>query len=357
MDLLRRTACCIFVFVLVLFAGAVYAAEGESSTNAGDPSTETRANPHLDRTVELIRSQVGWFGEKPTSYSLEFLYTVATMNYVQSRVSPLEYSRLVQNQQKLPVKPEGYLSTGAGICGGQVMTAREILDRLEIRNRPVEFYLQGAVPAKNQSHIGVEVFYADEWHFFDITWGTFFRHDGVRADDVLPISALLKTKNVVALAVTNSSDLWYQQWTAAGLDPFEYLKVAEKDVIVGRNGIVHLRPEPDAKKGFVYTPTHQPNYVGRNSRSADSGSLAFRLQGVSEESRKCTIAISGVAGAGQLVVQAKSGKTQMPLAKLEAGDHELDLAGLASDDSLLITVSPAEPRGIGYVVIKQISLE
>lgn len=322
--------------------------------NAGElPAKDT---PHLDHAVELIRNRVGWFGPRPNQYSREFLYTVASMNYVQSRVSPLEYALLVRKRKKLPAEPEEYLAMRAGICGGQVMTVREILSRLGVRNRPVAFYLHGAVPAKNQSHIGVEVFYSRQWHYFDITWGTFFRRDGAKTDAVLPLSAVLKTKGVLALAVTNRSDLWFQQYTAAGLNPFAYLHAAEKDVLVGNHGTVRLRPTKLTKQSSVYTPTHQPNYIGRNSRSADSGALSFRLLGVGAKLTKCTIAITGLAGSGLLVIRGKSGQTQTLLSELKLGNHTIDIAGLQGD-SLSIAVVADEPLGIGYVVIKQISLQ
>lgn len=359
MGILYPTALFILVVTLSNSTRAVRAEPLQSgfSSIAGDRTSAPIAKPHLSRAVELIRKQVGWFGSNPSEYSREFLCAVATMNYVQSRVSPLNYSLLVKNREKLPTDAEGYLSTRAGICGGQVMTARAILDRLGIRNRPVEFYLRADTPDQNQSHIGVEVFYAKQWHFFDITWGTFFRHSSARADDVLSISEVLKTKDVMALAVTNSSDLWYQQWTIAGFDPFEYIKATEKDVIVGRGGIVHLQTVTSAKQGQVYTPTHQPNYVGRNNRSVDSGSLSFRLMGVSKQAAKCKITIVGVAGSGQLVVHAKSGTAKISLSKLKPGNQEFDLAKLTIDDELLITVNSDEVRGIGYVVIKQISVQ
>ena len=353
MRIARPTA--LFIVVpMLLQSGHVGLADQPVSDSS--PTSPT-AKPHLKRAVEVIRRQIGWFGATPSQYSREFLAAVATMNYVQSRVSPLNYSLLIQNRDKLPSEPEAYLKSGAGICGGQVMTARAILNQLGIRNRPVEFYLHGKSPSGNQSHIGIEVFYEGQWHFFDITWGTFFRHQEVESDKVLPIGEVLMAENAAALAVTNTSDLWYQQWTTAGLDPFAYIKTTEKDVVVGGNGTIHLQPVADPDKGLVYTPTHQPNYVGRNSRTADSGSVSFRLNRVGKQLVKCTITISGVAGAGQLVVRAKSGTAEVPLSELKPGDQEVDLSNLSVDDELLITVNPEKLQEIGYVVFTQISVQ
>ncbi|MDP6443916.1 MAG: transglutaminase domain-containing protein [Pirellulaceae bacterium] len=345
-------------FAIGLFCFAFWqgCAVGEASADS-PKAQDTAANPQLTRAVQLIRKQVGWFGAKPSKYSREFLFTVATMNYVQSRVSPLEYARLSKEQKKLPATPEECLAARAGICGGQVQTAREILRRLEIRNRPVEFYMRGATPAQNHSHIGLEVYYRDGWRFFDITWGTFFRGRGGRADEVLSIEQVLDTENVAALAVTNNSDLWFQQWTAAGLDPFEYLRADNQDVIVGRAGRIHLRPATDSKPARIYTPTHQPNFVGRNSSAADSGALSFRLIAVGRDHRVLTISVSGVAGSGVLVVEGETGKVERSLRELrKAGDHRLDVSKLTGE-SLTISVRPDSPQGVGYVVFERISLQ
>ena len=78
-------------FAIGLFCFAFWqgCAVGEASADS-PKAQDTAANPQLTRAVQLIRKQVGWFGAKPSKYSREFLFTVATMNYVQSRVSPLE---------------------------------------------------------------------------------------------------------------------------------------------------------------------------------------------------------------------------------------------------------------------------
>jgi hypothetical protein len=321
----------------------------------GDDPRRT-PTPHLDQAVELVRDQVSWFGPKPQRVSREFLCAVAVMNFVQSRVSPLNYAVLSKGGKVLPRTAEEYLTARAGICGGQVMTFREILDRLDIRNRPVEFYMRGPSKAENHSHIGAEVFYADKWHFFDITWGTFFRSgDGI--DDVLSIGEIRKTDNVEDLAVTNHSDLWFQQWKSGGLDPFEYITWKETDVIVGRDGIVILRPDVDPEKGQVYTPTHQPGYVGRNNRSSDFGTLSFRLTGAQRRAVRCTVSVSGVAGSGQLVIRAKTGAATVPLSDLTPGDHKINISRLEIDDELTVSVDSGDGRQIGYVVIRQISVQ
>lgn len=126
------------------------------------------------------------------------------------------------------------------------------------------------------------------------------------------------------------------------------------DLIVGRNGIVTLRPTDDANPGQVYIPTHQPNYIGRNNRSADFGSLSFRLTGVKPNATRCTITVAGVAGSGRLLIRGKSGETTRSLSTLAAADHEFDLSKLEIDGELRLEVDSGDNREIGYVVIERI---
>jgi hypothetical protein len=350
-----------FAISILLIAGLAVSQADESVSELDNPcQTNESPTPKLDDAVNSIREQVDWFGERPNGYSREFLTAVATMNYVQSRVSPLNYSLLVKAKKPLPTTAEEYLASQAGICGGQVMTFLELLNRLGVRNRPVEFYLRGQTRAENHSHIGTEVFYADKWHFFDITWGTFYRRGDQarkRVDDVLSISEILATEEARQLAVTNRSDLWFQQWTANGFDPFEYLTASQMDLIVGRGGVVTLRPADDAKSRYLYIPTHQPNYIGRNNRSPDFGSLSFRLTDVKRTTTSCNITVSGVAGSGKLVIRGKSGEVTRPLSVLTAGDHRIDLSNLEIDGELRLTVDSGNNREVGYFVFKQITLD
>jgi hypothetical protein len=350
-----------FAILILLIAGPAVSHADESVADLENSRQNSGPqSPQLDEAVTSIRDQVDWFGERPISYSREFLTAVATMNYVQSRVSPLNYSLLVKAKKPLPITAEEYLAAQAGICGGQVMTFLQILNRLGIRNRPVEFYIRGQTRAENHSHIGAEVFYADKWHFFDITWGTYYRRGGqasTRVDDVLSISEILATEKTRQLAVTNLSDLWFQQWTTNGLDPFEYLTANQMDLIVGRGGVVTLRPANDAKSPYIYIPTHQPNYIGRNNRSPDFGSLSFRLTDVKRTPTICNISVSGVAGSGKLVIRGTSGEVTRSLSVLKPGDHRIDLSNLEVHGELHLTVDTGDNREVGYFVFKQISLD
>ena len=319
--------------------------------------TDERKRPisQLNQAVETIRKQVDWFGPQPKKYSRHFLMSVATMNLVQSRVSPLNYALLSKQKRTLPTNPEECLAQRAGICGNQVLTFIAIGKRLGLRTRTVEFYIRGKQPQQNHSHICVEVFFGGEWRLFDVTWGTYYRQPAGRVDDLLSWTQLQQSANARNLAVSNRSDLWWQQSVAAGIDPLEYIDAKMMDVLLGRGGTIHLTattaPQP------LYVPTHQPNYVGRNSDEPDRGTINFRLLHVTPDCKSLTINILGLAGSGQLRVRGKVGSVLVAFDNIQPGPLQVDLSQVRIDDSLELSVQPARPDGVGYVVFRNIGLQ
>jgi len=309
----------------------------------------------LDKAVETIRRQVEWFGPHPEKYSRHFLISVATMNLVQSRVSPLNYALLHKAQQTLPRNPEECLSQRAGICGNQVLTFIAIGKRLGLRTRTVEFYMRGEQPQQNHSHICVEVFFEDGWRLFDVTWGTYYRRAAGRVDDLLSWTQVKQSTNARKLAVSNRSDLWWQQTVAAGVDPLEYIDAQAMDVLLGRGGTIHLTsttaPQP------LYVPTHQPNYVGRNSDEPDRGAITCRLVQVASNCKSLTIDVLGLAGSGQLQVRGKVGSVLVAFDGIKPGRLQVDLSQIQIDNSLELSVRPTQPGEVGYVVFRNIALQ
>ena len=68
--------------------------------------------------------------------------------------------------------------------------------------------------------------------------------------------------------------------------------------------------------------------------------------------------VTGVAGAGQLVISSQPGQqVSIPLDQLKANEETVvDLSGLELGDTLSIRVKRATAGGVGYVVYKQITL-
>ena len=108
--------------------------------------------PSTDRAVEHIRRQAKHMALGCRSLAPEFFSALATANFVQARMSSLNYSILSVEKKKLPKNVEQCLEKGAGICGNHVAAFLELSKRLGLRARPVEFYFRGDKPQKNHSH-------------------------------------------------------------------------------------------------------------------------------------------------------------------------------------------------------------
>ena len=335
--------------VCLLCQGAAVASQ------AADPTAST---PHLDRAVELVRRQADHMSRGRKSVSAEFFASLATANFVQSRLSSLNYSRRATAEQKLPTSVEECLQMNAGICGNHVATFLEIARRLELRARPVEFYFRGERPDTNHSHICAEVFYRNRWRLFDITWGTFFRRPGGGLDDLAGIEELRSNRMSRAWAITNQSDLWYQQWKATGLDPLEYLHHARVDILRGRKGTIHLEAAVRDGTSAVYQPLHQPNFVGRNSADRDYGPLTMQLEATPAEATVLQLEVLGRAGRGELVVSCGPQRSSIPFDDLPAGQmRTVRFPRPLGKHVVRVQTTAAEPGGVAYVVFRKMTLE
>ena len=252
--------------------------EGVSSVS--DSSARQQVKPvTVDRAAEQVRRQVEWFGENPSRFRREFIAGLAAMNFARSRIAPINYAVKMKRNERLPVHLEECLVEQAGICGSQNQLFRELLGRLEVETRDVGFYLHGVQRAQNDSHVATEVFWDGQWHLFDVTWGTFYRRPGGAPDEVLSTQEVLVLEDIDPAAVAAASDLWYQQWTAAGLDARIHLRGGDSvDVVIGGEGRVRVRPkEGIGTSRLVYEPLAQPNWIGRINGPPNDGLLALRL--------------------------------------------------------------------------------
>jgi len=320
-------------------------------------AAQESATPATDTAVKSIRQQMEQLAGAGPGLSPEYVFAVATMNHVQSRLSSLNYSVLTKSSKPVPRNVEECFQLEAGICGNHIAAFLEIARRLKVRARPVEFYLHGETPRQNHNHICVEVFYRDKWRLLDVTWGTVYRTPGGTVDELASITEIRKDPRSRTWAVTNQNDLWYQQWKASGLDPLEYVDYRQLDLLRGRAGTIRLVPQP-ADPGDRYQPVHQPGYLGRNDPGEDFGAIELALVKVNPAARELRMQVTGVAGAGQLVISSQPGQqVSIPLDQLKAGEETMvDLSGLELGDTLSIRVKRATAGGVGYVVYKQITL-
>lgn len=315
------------------------------------------ATPRTDEATRTIRRQVKQLSNRHSGIAPEYLFSVATLNYVQSRLSSLNYSARKTDKQPLPANVEQCLEMQAGICGNHIATFLELAGRLNIRARPVEFYIHGKTPAKNHNHICVEVFYNDRWQFFDITWGTFFRKPAGPLDNLASIDEIRANADSRKWAITNNTDVWYQQWKAAGLDPLEYIDHRQVDVLRGRAGTIRLVAVEKTDTRQKFQPIHQPNFVGRNRANTDFGSITLALRDVDPATKTMKIHVAGLAGSGQLIVTAGDQRIMVPLTGVQAGQTiTADLSKLVLANQLQLHFQSNRSDGIGYLVYQDITL-
>ena len=142
------------------------------------------------------------------SYPREALIAHAAMSYVVGHVSAPAYGymNLIQGIRPVPT-PDGVLHAGAGICGHAALTFAAIVKRFGLPVRSVQFYY-GA----GDNHIAAEVFYDGAWHYYDPTFGAYYR-DG---DRVLSIGEARAHPDPESLLDFNRTLLWYTVASMAG---------------------------------------------------------------------------------------------------------------------------------------------
>jgi len=309
-------------------------------SRAESQATET------ERFVSDVQAQVAQLSQRSKTLPKEFVTAVAIMNGVQSRLSSLNYAILKRQGKPTPNSTEECLALRAGICGNHIAAFLTVADQLGIRARPVEFYISGPSSANNTSHICVEVYYNQRWHLFDVTWGTYF----VFQNAVASIEQIRKSGTKSRdWAVTNQSDLWYLQWKDAGHDPLIYVDHINVDILRGRKGAIRLRPNNQ-----TYTPVHQPNFFGLNTKNQDYGAIQVLLQDTKVGSNIVELKVLGKAGGGTVVLSNGERQTRLPMSTLTVGTNIIHLHEPTRDAKITISIDVDPAFGVGYVVYASI---
>jgi hypothetical protein len=188
----------------------ISALEGQPAATPAPPPTPTPTprNP-VANAVEQIRQEVA-FAEATLSgrgYSRNALIAHAAMDYVEGHVSAPAYGYM---STILNVRPDptahSVLTHEAGICGHAALTLAAILSNFGLPVRSVQFYYGP------NGHIANEVFYDGAWHYYDPTWGSYYR-DGNR---VLSITEARTHPNPLSLLKYHGSQFWYTVAEMAG---------------------------------------------------------------------------------------------------------------------------------------------
>jgi transglutaminase-like putative cysteine protease len=140
------------------------------------------------------------------------------------------YGYLEAHQLPLPVAtPNGVLGVQAGICGDAVIAFAAIMQQLGYQVRSVQFYFDKPVP---DNHIGVEVFYAGGWHYFDPTFGAYWSDS---SSAVLSIDAIRAGEGVEHKDSTGFTNVIEDPWFDG--DATGFITDPDTTVVVGADNL------------------------------------------------------------------------------------------------------------------------
>jgi hypothetical protein len=299
----------------------------------------------LEEAVAFIRSEALY--ASAVGAPTEYLLALSALNYVQSRISPYRYHELPVTER--PAGPEQALAAQAGICGHQVSVFLEIGSRLGLVVRPIEVYFRST--NGRESHLGAEVFWHGAWHYFDVTWGTFFRERGAESSALLSFHEVAARPDRGRLAITNGANLIFQAYMHAELEPFLYLdETGSRIVMVDGRGTV----EPEAEhrgREVVYSLAGMPNFVGiARGYGGRLGDVKLRFS-LPATTKRLSVSVSGSeCGPGDLRLDSDDWKRRVALASIaRRGDFSLPVP--KGGGPVTMSVLPEATGMVCYLVL------
>ena len=124
---------------------------------------------------------------------------------------------------------------------------------MDVENRAVEFYYHDE--NSYYTHVTAEIFVGDRWHYFDTTWGAFYR----LSDDPYDIASfeeVLASDDLSSIRKENQVNLWRQGTDNANLDPHDYIST-DTSIVYGFDSgtiLVHRRRFEENNINFQNLP-------------------------------------------------------------------------------------------------------
>ena len=217
---------------------------------------------------------------------------IEAMNLVQIIAGSGRYAYLQSTQRDFSVssmsQQADLLNKGYGICANHQYLFIEILRRIGLEARPVDFfYLTEKGERKN--HAAAEVKINNKWIYFDVTWGSFWLGT---ANDLSTLMSLEDIRQGKGIRVGGNGNSWYLYCTHKSRhselrDPFNYLYAKNLHILRNKGGVITI-----IFKYGVFDFTDIPNYFGK---SEGNDPLKIRLEGDFKPS-EAVLEISGVGG-------------------------------------------------------------
>ncbi len=269
----------LFLFCSVLFCSIVILScvTFVFSSKNSSRTTRTRRNEVYDSLADKIKKAALGVQSNPSlPNDLEKIYQVIeAMNITQTIMSPARYSYNRQHglyNNKYDMRHQYKLLEGwQGICGNHQAIFLELMKRLDILARPIDFYFD-----KNSiklNHAAVEVYLFSKWRYIDVTWGTFWLSDKYDLSSMLSIDEVMSGYGYQL----SNSNLWYLtriNMKKPIADPFLYLHSSNTQLIKNKGGKLSLSFDNEKTINF----TNIPNYIGKTT--ADYSPMLFSLKGI-----------------------------------------------------------------------------
>lgn len=169
----------------------------------------------FDRAVEQIRGEVEYANlvitnQGRTTVPRGQLIAHAAMQYVVGHVSAPAYGyRNVFGGELPQFTAASVLETQAGICGHAALTFAAIVKQFGLPVRSVQLWYPNG-----DGHIAAEVYYDGGWHYFDPTFGAYYR-DG---KEILSIDAARTRPDGKSLLEHDTTLFWYRTASIAGVE-------------------------------------------------------------------------------------------------------------------------------------------
>lgn len=185
------------------------------------------------------------------------------MNLVQDTASSARYAWYQHQLGKAFTPPDSAeqevcLDNGFGICGNHQLVFLELMARVGVPARPINFWYTDTRLNERANHAAAEVKIAGKWRYIDITWGTMWLQTKRDPLSALSVEEVLRGEGS---RLTGSTNTWYLVQRQQNIDPFSYLHAS--DLQLTRSGgtlVLHLSNKPETFAGL-------PNYVGKPPNS------------------------------------------------------------------------------------------
>jgi len=181
------------------------------------------ATPATDAAVARVQQEVAYSQTIAPDLPREYVVALAVNSYVVGHVSaPVHGYRNIHGRSAptypVPMVVEDAFLVGSGICGAATLTALALYERLDVRARPITLWYTD-LEGRKVGHVTTEVFYGDAWHWFDPTWGAFYRDATVYSLlEVVQMNPAERSRTLVQ----NDSLLWAQVTDHVGDDPMAF---------------------------------------------------------------------------------------------------------------------------------------